>query len=987
MNNSLLKTIGLFVLPLLLLTESYSQTAQEIAKIKEKTNVEKLRAMSERLSANYHENKSLALQLAKKHGWVIRKEFDGGVYELQGVTDDGRPRYYITHNADAAETVSADQVYSGGGAGLSLDGTGMTAAEWDAGDVLTSHHEFNNTGFSRVNDCDGINGTHYHSTHVAGTIMGGGVVSQAKGMAYNASLDAYDWDYDNSEMAAAGAGGALISTHSYGYITGWYWNGSNWEWWGDWANAEDVGFGYYGTDCQAWDQIAVDAPYYLICKSSGNDRGDGPTGLFHPPDGGAEGYDCIGWRGNAKNILTVGAVKDVNGGYTGDPDDVEMTTFSSWGPCDDGRIKPDIVGNGYSLYSPINNHDSSYYSLSGTSMATPNVSGSLLLLQEHYNETHSSYMKAATLKALAIHTADECGPDEGPDYMFGWGLLNTAKAADVITDNTDSAQIIEESLSDGSPYSLQVAAPGTEPLIATIVWTDPPGTPPAGSTPDPTDTLLVNDLDLTVTEATAKTTYYPYMLDGQNPSNAATKGDNDVDNVEKIYISSPTPGMYTIQITNEGALTDGPQDFSLIVSGIENVCLPTVNTTTVTAIGSDTAVSGGNVTNDGGTSITARGVCWSTSSDPDLSDNFTVDGSGTGSFTSIITGLAPNTTCHVRAYATNWAGTGYGDDKTFTTKYGALAWNGMTDTVWNKTTNWENNTLPTADYNVTIPNGMSNYPTIAAAQTATCNKLTIETAASLTCQGSLTHNDSLIIQSDAAGTGSLLISGTITSNGTVRIGRYINNNNSWHLLSSPVAAQAIQPGFVPSGGSLPSDFDFYYFDETATNGYPWINVRGTGGNLNGSFETQFNVGKGYLVAYTGTYSTSKVFEGATNTGAKSLTLSYTSTGGEGWNLSGNPYTASIDWSTVNKSPLTDNYFYAYDNTANSGAGDYVYSNGTTGTTSPYIAPMQGFFVNVPSAGSLNLSAANLNHSSQDFLKDSFENREMLEVKLFGPTFS
>jgi len=94
---------------------------------------------------------------------------------------------------------------------------------------------------------------------------------------------------------------------------------------------------------------------------------------------------------------------------------------------------------------------------------------------------------------------------------------------------------------------------------------------------------------------------------------------------------------------------------------------PTVTTTAVSLITSNTASSGGNVISDGGTTVTARGVCWSTSSNPTISDGKTTDGSGTGSFTSSIIGLSPGTTYHVRAYATNSAGTAYGSDVTFAT--------------------------------------------------------------------------------------------------------------------------------------------------------------------------------------------------------------------------------------------------------------------------------------------------------------------------------
>lgn len=97
--------------------------------------------------------------------------------------------------------------------------------------------------------------------------------------------------------------------------------------------------------------------------------------------------------------------------------------------------------------------------------------------------------------------------------------------------------------------------------------------------------------------------------------------------------------------------------------------LASVTTTAISSVTSSSAVTGGNITSDGGGSVTARGVCWSTSSNPTLSHNKTTDGAGEGSFSSNISGLVPNTTYYVKAYVTNNAGTAYGEELNFTTKH------------------------------------------------------------------------------------------------------------------------------------------------------------------------------------------------------------------------------------------------------------------------------------------------------------------------------
>jgi len=681
-----MKTFLKLIIVLFLLSQklTFGQTAEVIKQqILPKTNVNNLKDFALKQNSLYIIQKEEATRKAIENGWPIRQEINGVVIELQGIDDTGMPMYYITNNSDAALTTSTNKLYNGGGLGLSLSGTNMKAGVWDGGTVLTTHQEFNNTGSARVVNID-ASATHYHATHVTGTIVAGGVQANAKGMAYNATADAYDWNNDLAQMTTAAANGLLISNHSYGNVVGWAygnWSGTEaWHWFGtpSISQTEDWRFGFYDSRSASTDNLARNAPYYLIVKSAGNDAGQGPaSGTSHyvnpgsgwelsnttrDLDGGTNAYDCIPTWGNAKNILTIGAVHDITGGYS-QASDVVIASFSGRGPTDDGRIKPDIVGNGIGLYSTYNGHDQEYASISGTSMSSPNVTGSLLLLQEHYYNLHNNYMMAATLKALAIHTAYEAGLNEGPDYYFGWGLLNAASAANVVTDKDMHTFIKEETLNNGNTYTLQLSAKGTEPLVATIVWADPEGTPTASSL-NPTTKMLVNDLDIRISYD--GTTFYPYKLDRQNPANAATKEDNDVDNVEKVYIATPLTEVYTLTVTHKGSLSGGSQDFSLIVTGITNG-LPVVTTDDVNNIAFTSADIDATVISDGGNSVTERGVVFNTTGMPYTTDNKVISGNGTGSFTTTINNLQSATTYYVRAYAINTDGVSYGNQMTFTT--------------------------------------------------------------------------------------------------------------------------------------------------------------------------------------------------------------------------------------------------------------------------------------------------------------------------------
>jgi PKD repeat protein len=526
--------------------------------------VEKERLMEERVNA-----------YILKHN-VERKMFDenGNVIELVDVDEvTGEPVYIAADNLNAANTISTNKVWTGGSLGLGLDGQGMIVGEWDEGAVRKTHVEFG----TRVIQMDNAQTLSSHATHVAGTLIAAGVKASAKGMAPLATLHAYNWNSDLSEMTLAAANGLLISNHSYGQISGWRYSNSEWRWYGDTAISpvEDWKYGFYTTRASDWDQLSHDAPYYLIVKSAGNDRSGNHTGQhlvrvngnwvpstqYRDPNGP---YHCAGTYSNAKNILTMAAVNDIINGWSA-PGDVTMSTFSSWGPTDDGRIKPDISANGVSLHSTESNADTAYSNKSGTSMSAPNLTGSAILLQQYHKQIYDKFMKAATLKALLIHTADEAGPHDGPDYMFGWGLANIEKAAQLIA-NTTSNKIIETEIANRDSMILQFITDTSGPFRATISWTDLPGTPKPNSL-NPPDLMLVNDLDIRLINVlNPSQVFMPYILDPANPSAAATTGDNFRDNVEQIYISNLPPGNYKLKITHKGSLS-AKQDFSLIISG------------------------------------------------------------------------------------------------------------------------------------------------------------------------------------------------------------------------------------------------------------------------------------------------------------------------------------------------------------------------------------------------------------------------------------
>jgi len=278
-------------------------------------------------------------------------------------------------------------------------------------------------------------------------------------------------------------------------------------------------------------------------------------------------------------------------------------------------------------------------------------------------------------------------------------------------------------------------------------------------------------------------------------------------------------------------------------------------------------------------------------------------------------------------------------------------------------------TLPSTSYSSDVvisgsstAAALSGNTTISGKLIILAGALTVASGQNLTVSGTLTNsagNSGLVIESDATSTGSL-IHNTAGVDGTVE--RYIAmytgiGDQMYHFLSSPVATQPIQTVFVtdpPTAGH-----DFYSFDEVNNL---WINTKAENGTWNSSFENNFTVGKGYMVAYN--TDVTKNFTGVLNNYATGtplvLTCSNTTGQGNGWNLLGNPFPSAIDWTLVSLGDGMDDALYYYDAVAE----NYRYyiqlagESGSLGSGSRYIPAMQGFMVHAKTTGTKTVSIDN-----------------------------
>ena len=516
------------------------------------------------------------------------------------------PSYIASCDLAGAITLNTTNAWPGGSTGFNLTGTNVIISMWDEASPRLTHSEFG----GRVSELDGDSTLSDHSTAVAGVLAGVGntvfsngipIGSAAKGMAYTAQVQARDFFGDYGKMISAlNTNHMRLSNHSYELIGGWYFDTSTnkWYWLGySQIGTQDPRFGNYTADSTNIDSIVYNAPTYLSVWAAGNDQAGAPpvqptnhfeytlqglrysTNAVRAANGDQGGFDTLSQQASAKNNFVVGAVWSLANGYSS-PTNLVLASFSSCGPTDDGRIKPDVVADGVNNIVPTAGSDNIYGIGSGTSYASPAIAGSIGLLTQLYKQLHplSSDPLASTLKSLVIETADSGTTNNGPSYRFGWGLMNTKNAAILVNQDATNGlknQIKEVMLNNGQYAQFPVVSKGgtSNPLKVTVCWTDPAGAPNSITNVNNPTPKLVNDLDLRIYSPSG-TTNYPWIL---NPdltnrtsaarSAAATTGDDNRNNVEQVYITNPaTNDTYTVKVTHKGTLTNS-QWVSILING------------------------------------------------------------------------------------------------------------------------------------------------------------------------------------------------------------------------------------------------------------------------------------------------------------------------------------------------------------------------------------------------------------------------------------
>jgi Subtilase family/Concanavalin A-like lectin/glucanases superfamily/Domain of unknown function (DUF5011)/Secretion system C-terminal sorting domain/CUB domain len=397
------------------------------------------------------------------------------------------------------------------GLGYGLTGKGVKIGIWDSNVEKHKDH----TGRVTNREYEDSNS---HGEHVFGTIGGAGLLDpKAKGMA--PEIKAYTWNFNTQSNGlpvyveranSATDDGIELTSNSYG------------------IRLTTPGFNTFRYDSgdRGDDNVTVQFPYLLNVYSNGNDQANNPGGFNTSSK-------------SSKNALHVAA---------NDPNDL-ISNYSSFGPTIDGRLVPQIAAVGTNVYSL--DYNNSYQYLSGTSMATPGVSGTLALLYERYKNIYGGTKPIASLmKALVSNTAKDVG-NPGPDYKYGFGNINGLRAVKAL----DNVMFYTASVANGVSYEKEIVVPaGLTNLKVMLAYTDLFATPGATK-------ILVNDLDIKIVKNGTET--LPWILNPTLPNANATRGIDTLNNIEQVTIENPDAGTYKIVVTGT-SIPLNSQEFAVV---------------------------------------------------------------------------------------------------------------------------------------------------------------------------------------------------------------------------------------------------------------------------------------------------------------------------------------------------------------------------------------------------------------------------------------
>ncbi len=440
-----------------------------------------------------------------------------------GLVDSINRSRFATLNLKSAQESSVDKLWI---SPYNLNGDGIKIGLVDGGSVRSTHVELR----GRVHNLSNAD-INLHATHVAGTLISSGVhLYKSRGFAKNAQL--FSLNYSDSYFADSvkklfDEEGVLISNHSYGF------EGSK-------------GIGEYDGESKKLDLLIRSNPYLLVVMAAGND------GKKWEKDSSYTKWNLIKGGANAKNVITVASVND-RSSYIND--------FSSRGPIDGGRLKPDIAMDGNNVLSTSDYDDTAYKRMYGTSMATPAATGTIALLSQRYKQLTNSNPRVDTMKAILFNTAQDI-ENKGPDFKSGFGRIDALSAVKVIDTLSSNEPLIKlDTIHKNEIQKYYIANKDYQKFKVTVAWIDDTVDNCGSCAND----RIINDIDIYLKDEESGKIIYPYTLDEYDPNAPAKQNRaNRRDPQEQIEFNM-TPGNYRLYIDGSRVLNDD-QDFTMVSS-------------------------------------------------------------------------------------------------------------------------------------------------------------------------------------------------------------------------------------------------------------------------------------------------------------------------------------------------------------------------------------------------------------------------------------
>ncbi len=456
---------------------------------------------------------------------------------------------------------------------LGYDGSGVVVAVADSGLHLGDAELMHPDLFGRVDafffygELEDASDEHSHGTHVMGIVAGNGATGEIDDYGALWGLGVAPGAHVVAQRMFDGDGG-YQAPPSFGALTA------------DAVGAgADIGSNSWGDDTQGGYDLSAMEFDALVRDADAGTPGDQPYILEFSAGNAGPGAQTVGSPAVAKNVIATGASQNDRFDYFiyADGSDA-MADFSSRGPCEDGRIKPDVVAPGTwisSLRSPIGNDENAWADISeyylfqgGTSQAGPAVSGAAAVFVQWYRDqnggaTPSPAMVKAALINSAVDMDDEVETGPIPNGDEGWGRVDLTQ----IIGSERNYDFVDQSvrLATGQQFERHiVVADELTPLYVTLAYTDVPGFP--GSIP-----ALVNDLDLEVIAPDG------HVFRGNQFLNAESIADSpaadNLNNVECVFITAPLAGQYIVRVAARRVSQDAridtvamDQDFALVIS-------------------------------------------------------------------------------------------------------------------------------------------------------------------------------------------------------------------------------------------------------------------------------------------------------------------------------------------------------------------------------------------------------------------------------------